>query len=110
MPCRPCDRRRISSRYHHEYHDGSGYPFGRYGSGIPFGAQMLCVASEYVAMTTPRLYRNGVMLTSEQAISHLRRYAGRRYHRGAVYLFIIAKSVEDYLAAGAATARAMVHD
>jgi HD-GYP domain-containing protein (c-di-GMP phosphodiesterase class II) len=83
------------ARYHHEYYDGSGYPFGRNGNGIPFGAQMLCVASEYVAMTTPRLYRSGVMLMPEQAVAHLVRYAGRRYHWGAVYLFLLAKSVED---------------
>ena len=40
-------------RCHHEYYDGSGYPCGLYGRGIPFQAQMLCVASEYVAMTAP---------------------------------------------------------
>lgn len=83
-------------RFHHEYYDGSGYPFGRYGRGIPFRAQMLCVASEYVAMTAPRLYRQGVSLTSEQAIAHLWHDAGRRYHRGAVTLFVIAKRGDDF--------------
>lgn len=82
-------------RFHHEYHDGSGYPFGRYGRGIPFRAQMLCVASEYVAMTTPRLYRLDAALSSEQAIAHLRCYAGKRYHWGAVFLFLLAKGTED---------------
>lgn len=82
-------------RYHREYLDGSGYPFGRYGSGIPFRAQMLCVASEYVAMTSPRLYRHGTALTSAQVLAHLRSQAGRRYHRGAVLLFLLAKTGED---------------
>lgn len=82
-------------RFHHEYYDGSGYPFGRYERGIPFRAQMLCVVSEYVAMTTPRLYRSSVALTPDQALAHLRRYAGKRYHWGAVLLFIVAKTGED---------------
>ena len=58
-------------RYHHEYVDGSGYPFGRYGNAIPKEAQMLCVASEYVAMTTPRLYRAGLSLTLAEADTYL---------------------------------------
>ncbi len=82
-------------RFHHEYHDGSGYPFGRYGRGIPFRAQMLCVASEYVAMTTPRLYRGDTALSPAQAISHLRLYSGKHYHPGAVFLFRLAKLGED---------------
>ena len=44
-------------RFHHEYVDGSGYPFGRSGESIPFEAQMLCISSEFAAMTAPRLYR-----------------------------------------------------
>lgn len=82
-------------RYHHEYFDGSGYPFGRYGHGIPFPAQMLCVASEYVAMTAPRLYRDAQVLSPEQAIRFLRRHAGSRYHPSAVFLFVLAKTGED---------------
>lgn len=82
-------------RYHHEYYDGSGYPYGRSGARIPFRAQMLCIASEYVAMTTPRLYRERGALTPQQAIAHFRKYAGKRYHHGAVALFIVAKTGED---------------
>lgn len=82
-------------RYHREYLDGSGYPYGRYRGGIPFRAQMLCVASEYVAMTSPRLYRQGIAMPPEQVIRHLRSQAGRRYHRGAVLLFLVAKKGED---------------
>jgi len=82
-------------RYHREYLDGSGYPFGQYGSGIPFRAQMLCVASEYVAMTSPRLYRKGIAMTSSLVITHLRNQAGQRYHYGAVLLFLLAKKGED---------------
>lgn len=92
-------------RCHHEYMDGSGYPFGRYGRRIPFRAQMLCVASEYVAMTSPRLYRKGAALTPAQAIACLQRDAGCRYHGGAVLLFLVAKTGEDYWQSASSLAR-----
>ena len=81
-------------RYHHEYVDGSGYPFGRSGAAIPFEAQMLCVASEYVAMTTPRLYRAALSLTPAQAEAYLRAQASRRYSPRVVSLFLKAKADE----------------
>jgi len=81
-------------RYHHEYIDGGGYPFGRYGRDIPAGAQMLCIASEYVAMTTPRLYRAGTALTPPQADAYVRAQAGTRYSAGMVLLFQCAKATE----------------
>lgn len=82
-------------RFHHEYFDGSGYPFGRYGRRVPFAAQMLCVASEYVAMTAPRLYRDARVLSPSQAVDFLRCHAGSRYHLFAVFLFVVAKTGED---------------
>ena len=82
-------------RYHHEYMDGSGYPFGRYGGAIPLEAQMLCVASEYVAMTTPRLYRAALSLTPAQAEMYLLAQADSRYSSRAVSLFLRAKSAEQ---------------
>ena len=81
-------------RFHHEYMDGSGYPYGRYGKSIPFEAQMLCVASEYVAMTTPRLYRAALALPATEADAYLWKHAGTRYRRSVVVLFQIAKTGE----------------
>jgi len=81
-------------RYHHEYVDGSGYPFGRYGRDIPADAQMLCIASEYVAMTTPRLYRAGLALTLAEADAYLRAQIGRRYGARIALLFRLAKATE----------------
>ncbi len=81
-------------RYHHEYVDGSGYPFGRYGRDIPADAQMLCIASEYVAMTTPRLYRAGLALTLAEADAYLRAQIGRRYSARIALLFRLAKATE----------------
>lgn len=82
-------------RYHHEYVDGSGYPFGRHGNAIPKEAQMLCVASEYVAMTTPRLYRAGLSLTPAEANVYLRAQIGIRYPAGMVALLCRAKMTES---------------
>lgn len=44
-------------RWHHEKHDGSGYPDGLRGDEIPVAAQVLCVADVYDALTTTRSYR-----------------------------------------------------
>ena len=82
-------------RYHHEYLDGSGYPFGRSGKNIPAEAQMLCIASEYVAMTTPRLYRAGLALTPAEADSYLRAAVGARYSALTAALFRCARATEQ---------------
>ena len=81
-------------RYHHEYLDGSGYPFGRYGKNIPADAQMLCIASEYVAMTTPRLYRAGLALTLAEADVYVRAQVGARYSARTAALFQLARATE----------------
>ena len=48
---------------------------------------MLCVATEFVALTSPRIYRAGLAaLTPDEALRHLRRYAGTRYDRRCVLL------------------------
>ena len=81
-------------RFHHEYVDGSGYPFGRSGEAIPFDAQMLCIASEFAAMTAPRLYREEAAFTPQQADNYVRAQAGVRYSRRVVSLFLKARTSE----------------
>ena len=73
--------------YHREYMDGAGYPYGRYGDGIPFGARLLCVATEYVAMTSPRIYRaDGAVMTTNEALEYFKQHAGQTYDPKAVSL------------------------
>jgi putative nucleotidyltransferase with HDIG domain len=43
---------------HHEHFDGSGYPRGLGGSGIPFGARIFAVADSLDAITSNRPYHN----------------------------------------------------
>lgn len=81
-------------RFHHEYVDGSGYPFGRSGNSIPFEAQMLCIASEFAAMTAPRLYREQPEFSPAQADKYVRAQAGVRYSRRVVSLFLKARATE----------------
>jgi putative nucleotidyltransferase with HDIG domain len=44
-------------RYHHERHDGQGYPAGLKGDEIPFLSRILTVADAFDAMTTNRIYK-----------------------------------------------------
>lgn len=44
-------------RWHHEKYDGSGYPDRLRGEAVPVGAQVLCIADVYDALTSTRSYR-----------------------------------------------------
>ena len=43
--------------YHHEKWDGTGYPDGLKGEGIPLSARMVAIADVYDALTTKRFYK-----------------------------------------------------
>jgi HD-GYP domain-containing protein (c-di-GMP phosphodiesterase class II) len=82
-------------RFHREYMDGSGYPHGRFGQAIPFGARLLCVATEFVALTSPRVYRGGLpALSPDNACTYLKAYSGERYDRKAARLLIFCYRME----------------
>ncbi len=48
----------IGARWHHERYDGTGYPDGLAGEGIPEEARIIAVADAYDAMTSRRSYRD----------------------------------------------------
>jgi putative nucleotidyltransferase with HDIG domain len=62
-------------RHHHERWDGTGYPDGMAGDGIPVSARMLCVADVYDALTTHRPYRPA--FSSADALAAMRADRGR---------------------------------
>jgi HD-GYP domain-containing protein (c-di-GMP phosphodiesterase class II) len=71
--------------YHHERHDGAGYPEGLKGEAIPLIARILAVADAYDAMTTTRPYRNA--MTHERAGEILKEGAGTQWDRQIVEAF-----------------------
>jgi HD-GYP domain-containing protein (c-di-GMP phosphodiesterase class II) len=72
--------------YHHERYDGTGYPAGLKGNGIPIGARLLAIADAYDTMTTDRAYRRA--LPVEQALNELVRCSGTQFCPVAVNAFI----------------------
>jgi putative nucleotidyltransferase with HDIG domain len=65
-------------RYHHERHDGSGYPYGLKGDEIPLPGRLLAVVDTIDAVTSDRPYRKGRPL--EEAIAEIRKNSGRQFH------------------------------
>src|SRR6266576_3804318 len=63
--------------HHHERWDGSGYPDGLLGDGIPLGVRIIFVAGASDAMTSEGVYRRRV--STEEAIADLDRCAGTQF-------------------------------
>lgn len=61
-------------RWHHEKHDGSGYPDRLRGEEIPLSAQIICIVDVFDALTTTRSYRGALPL--EEALRRMRESRG----------------------------------
>ena len=85
----------IIVRHHHERLDGSGYPDGLAGEGIPLGARIVAVADVYDALSSGRPYRAG--LAHAEAVRVLDREGGRTLDDRLVALLV------DILETGPAT-------
>lgn len=55
------------ARHHHERYDGKGYPDGKAGEDIEFGARILAVSDSFDAMTTDRPYRKRLSFEAAKA-------------------------------------------
>jgi putative two-component system response regulator len=64
-------------KYHHEWWDGRGYPFGLGGADIPFGARLVSVVDAFDSMTSDRPYRS--RLSQDEAYRRLRAGAGTQF-------------------------------
>ena len=62
---------------HHERWDGSGYPMGLVGSGIPLPARIFAVVDAFDAMTNDRPYRRAWAV--EAALAEIERESGRQF-------------------------------
>jgi hypothetical protein len=67
----------LAVRHHHENYDGSGYPDGLAGEGIPIGARIIMVADTLDAMTTDRPYRKA--LAFEKVVEQLENHSSTQF-------------------------------
>ena len=65
-------------RYHHERHDGLGYPTGLKGNDIPPLSRILTVADAFDAMTTNRIYKARKQIP--EALAELESLSGSQFH------------------------------
>ncbi len=95
---------RDAIRCHHERLDGSGYPHGLKDEDIPLMARIIGVADAFDAMTTVRPYREA--MSFPDALTELRRYAGRQFDAACVEAFLRAVEYGDLFASQSAEAEA----
>lgn len=71
---------------HHEWWDGTGYPNGLKGEGIPHLSRIIAIADAYDTMTHGRHYEKPV--SQQEALDELRRYSGTQFDPTLTQLFI----------------------
>ena len=64
-------------KYHHEYFDGNGYPYGLKGENIPIGSRIIAVADAFDSMVTPKIYRNQVL--PSVALNEIKAHSGTQF-------------------------------
>ena len=64
-------------KYHHEFYNGAGYPFGVRGEEIPLGARIIAIADAYDSLVSFRPYRDG--LTPEEALKIIKQKRGEQF-------------------------------
>ena len=77
-------------RYHHEFFNGNGYPYGVKGEEIPLGARIISVADAYDSLVSFRPYREG--LSSDEAIKKIEEKRGEQFDPDILDIF---KNVVD---------------
>jgi HD-GYP domain-containing protein (c-di-GMP phosphodiesterase class II) len=74
------------ARTHHEWWDGSGYPYGLMGATIPPSGRIVALADVYDALTSPRPYK--AAWTHEQASAEIVRLRGAQFDPAVVDAFL----------------------
>jgi len=72
--------------YHHERHDGTGYPGKLKGSKIPLLSRIISIADTFDAIAYDRIYRKG--LGKEAAIAEIQKKAGSQFDPKVVRAFL----------------------
>jgi putative nucleotidyltransferase with HDIG domain len=68
---------RRAIQHHHERWDGTGYPERLAGNAIPVGARILAVADAFIALLSPRPYRDALPL--DGALAEIRSQFGAQF-------------------------------
>ena len=77
-----------SAMYHHEWWNGTGYPYGISYDAIPLIARITTVCDAYDAMTSSRIYRESH--SHDHARQELKQYAGIQFDPELVRVFLAA--------------------
>ena len=73
--------------YHHEWWDGSGYPYGLSGNDIPLCARIMAVADVFDALISKRCYKDAMPLEKVYAI--IREESGTHFEPEIVEAFLV---------------------
>ncbi len=65
-------------KYHHERHDGKGYPYGITGDKIPKLSSIMALADAFDAMTTNRVYKRSKKVS--EAIDEIEKFSGIQFN------------------------------
>ena len=72
-------------KYHHEYYNGCGYPYGLKGEEIPLGSRIIAIADAFDSMVSNRAYRKS--LTPDEAMEIIKQCAGKQFDPNLVQIF-----------------------
>ena len=83
--------------HHHERHDGKGYPRGKSGDTIPFGASIISLADALDAMLSSRSYKE--VMTLSEAIEEVKKNKGTQFHpkTADAFLDIMKNNKESFI-------------
>jgi len=75
---------------HHENYDGSGYPLGLSGDGIPISARLMALSDVYDALTSRRAYKEA--MPHKEALSIIKEERGFKFDPDIVDAFLMCDS------------------
>ncbi len=75
--------------HHHEYWNGTGYPHGLSGEGIPLQGRIIHIGDAFDAMTTDRIYRTKVGVG--KAVAEIKRHSGTQFDPALVQCLLEAQ-------------------
>jgi putative two-component system response regulator len=91
---------------HHEWWDGTGYPYGLKGKAIPLEARIVTVADVFDALSSKRVYKGEWTVTD--ALKYIQERAGKQFDPKVVV--VLAEKFSDVLDARDEENRRIVED